>query len=115
MSVHTPTPWRTEETESRIWIGTPKGESKLDRLILGIDIDGLKAEVIAQKRTDADFIVRAVNCHDELVAALKKALDQFHYEDASDAGLLHPQNNSAQARRMMVAGIVESVLAKTNS
>ena len=61
MSAHTPTPWFSDET----LIFVPD----LNNDLAGIDI----AE--AKRAADAAFIVRACNAHDDLVAALRRAVE----------------------------------------
>lgn len=60
MEKHTPTPWKIEEYE-------------IDKLL----VIGNNTTEIAYTRSfeDAAFIVRAVNCHEELLATAKHLLD----------------------------------------
>ena len=61
---HTPIPWRTASDE----LGYFRCVEKDDRLIARLpSVDSLQAE------RDAAYIVRAVNAHEELLDACKKA------------------------------------------
>jgi hypothetical protein len=74
---HAPAIWRTEETQTSIWIGTPKGASKIDEVVCQMDILGLTDAAKEYRRANAAFIVRAVNSHAELIAALKNIEDEM--------------------------------------
>ncbi len=59
---------------ARNWRVQPMGTSSLDDVICNIETDyAVVAEYVLQK--DADIIVRAVNAHDDLVAALQALFD----------------------------------------
>lgn len=67
---HTPTPWRTVAGYGGINVigANEYGVALVHQLV------GLNAP---QTEANAEFIVRAVNCHDELLAACKAALGSF--------------------------------------
>lgn len=62
---HTPTPWRLDNPESTLVIGSN------ERIIADCDHPQLPDTEI---EANAAFIVRAVNCHDDLVSALKNVM-----------------------------------------
>ena len=76
MSEHTPTPWRADmgefppqmklEPYLRSYVG-PDGETIR---VKGFALSGGNVEM-DEARANSEFIVKAVNCHDDLVAALK--------------------------------------------
>lgn len=61
---HTPCPWETDGVE----ISGPRGEH------IGSALDGLVG--LDECAANAAFIVRAVNCHADLVAALRSIADK---------------------------------------
>lgn len=68
---HTPTPWVADDDEGfsswKIWEGyAPSGHGQPGRIIAEIPHDDSIAEI------DAEFIVRACNSHDALLAVCKK-------------------------------------------
>jgi len=69
MTKHTPTPWKTEQGYHGCYrivrIGADKNEG---------DITDTCMDDVYISEPDAAFIVRACNCHDELVDALESAL-----------------------------------------
>lgn len=58
---HCPLPWRIEETQATLWIGTPKGDTKLNEIVCGISILDLKPEALALVRANSKLIVDSVN------------------------------------------------------
>jgi hypothetical protein len=74
---HTPGPWGIERTNDTNWIGPLRtsGDGKVAAIVCSTDREGLRPDVLARNDADAAFIVRAVNAHDELVAALKRAVE----------------------------------------
>lgn len=62
---HTPTPWMYYENGS-------VGRDKTPMYTIGFGIGGMLGEVVGE--ANAQFIVKAVNCHEELLEACKKAL-----------------------------------------
>ena len=63
MAEHTPTPWRLDTRWSRLIVQGPNNE----------DIASVFGTRSDEGKACAAFIVRAVNCHEELVAALEVA------------------------------------------
>lgn len=74
MSVHTLTPWVAEvdTSDNALCIHNRSDDGKAGYYIARM-IGGYSAE-----KADADFIVRACNVHDELVAALRTARDSLN-------------------------------------
>lgn len=69
---HTPTPWRVEVTQATAWIGTPKGDTKLNYIVCGIPAErDLKPEARALALANAAFIVEACNSHATHLARIK--------------------------------------------
>jgi len=73
---HTPTPWRWVSWGERISI-----DAKENAGIATINPQGDADKGIPCRidRANTDFIVRACNSHDDLLAALKESLDQIEY------------------------------------
>jgi hypothetical protein len=68
---HTPTPWRTAEGAVSILVDLPDHAPQVTQKIT--DVNGtLSAK---ERIANAAFIVRAVNAHDDLVAALRDAIE----------------------------------------
>ena len=65
---HTPTPWNYDSTWALIM--GPKGE-EIGAIHAGSTKDGARVRTLEAK-ANAEFIVRAVNAHDDLVALLKE-------------------------------------------
>lgn len=86
---HTPTPWRAVIDQ-----GNPR-VFKHAMALVATTAEGAHVQAIdctrsganfVEDRANAEFIVRAVNCHEELVAALKVLLASANYStDAMDA------------------------------
>lgn len=72
-SQHTPTPWRVGGLDDDLWIyGRGRNATAICDLIPR-DADSLTLE----DKANAEFIVRAVNTHDALIVAAKKAILWF--------------------------------------
>lgn len=89
MKKHTPTPWECDSKISNhdsgpfidwvIYSSDPKED--------GAIVDTFNAQYLhdeEQRAADAAFIVRAVNCHEDLVLELEKTLDNAVYMLAID-------------------------------
>lgn len=77
---HSQLPWRVRvhpQNKDQFFIEASKNspDHPYDIEVMGEDTGKLYPD--AQKRADADFIVKAVNCHDELVATLRLAVAQL--------------------------------------
>jgi hypothetical protein len=118
MSEHTPTPWRADmgefppqmklEPYLRSYVG-PDGETIR---VKGFALSGGNVEM-DEARANSEFIVKAVNCHDDLVAALR-AVEPF--------GDLRPSKElkkglSPADRKAFdeIIGKVRAALAKVNA
>ena len=76
---HTPTPWGIyHEPEGQVFIGTAEGEPWfICRIRHGCNEHGQPEGV--EDKANAEFIVRAVNHHDELVAMLEEVAAELEY------------------------------------
>lgn len=83
MRQHTPLPWKASVTK---YFGKPDSEQEVVVHNGDVSICTLAASKghIEEAMPDALFIARAVNCHDELVAALRLLPLDKPFEDASD-------------------------------
>lgn len=73
---HTPTPWRQSEINPMYVLDDARGE---------IIAECQPHYVDKKSKENAAFIVRAVNAHDELLAALKKIREMVQQCNASNA------------------------------
>lgn len=84
---HTPTPWKVQKARS-LYATTPSWTVETE--------DGKNTPVSAiLKETDAAFIVRAVNCHEELLKALQNCvldLEREYITPDSDGYTLAPDS-----------------------
>lgn len=92
---HTPTPWKVEKS--------------------GVIMDMHEAVVgtLLERPTqsaNAAFIVRAVNAHDDLVAALKEANKLC--DSARFGGLREPEGRLAQKLRMLIPELIAKAEAQ---
>ena len=96
---YSPLPWQARNTPRGDWfIIAESGEAKID--VAHLESDG---DIFANPEADAAFIVQAVNAHDELVAACKKALQQLAVEDAL-YGEIEAVQNQLRAALAKAAG-----------
>ena len=70
MTKHTPTPWTADLGGCITSSGLPIVTGRNGALLATLAMNGHKGAA------NADFIVRAVNAHDELVAALRRMMEQ---------------------------------------
>lgn len=75
MSKHTPTPWELVETIDGVFFY--QTENKKPHLRLG--------EMF--KPADAQYVLKCVNMHDELVEALKMAVEYFDGQEITGGGI----------------------------
>lgn len=75
-AMHTPTPWETVELNPESWHIWPNNGKDTFRIATCYchQLGGEDA------KANAAFIVRAVNAHDDLVAALRKLIGDFESE-----------------------------------
>jgi hypothetical protein len=81
---HTPTPWMPDDS------GHVRGADgrKITLALSGLALScGVPSE---QDKADGAFVLRAVNSHDALVAALKAMCDRFPYWFPHDSGYCDP-------------------------
>jgi hypothetical protein len=99
----TPRPWRRVEPVAIDYRATLIYDSENEALIAQMCGGGrVRAIGVAEERANAALIVKAVNCHEELVAALKKiaALDQ---------------NSGSSLRARVSSEIARTALAKVGA
>lgn len=100
---HVPTPWKVHQ------------DGKIIRSESGIDIAAVRVTPPegADRLANAEFIVRAVNSHEQLVAACQEALARMpnweakareEYDDATFDNWFS-KNKDAQVRRRLVAAL----------
>ena len=73
MSEHTPTPWAIESSGEQIWSTTELGEKRapIARMEGWRQWLGQQNLTCEQRKANAAFIVKAVNCHDTMVNCLR--------------------------------------------
>jgi len=97
MSKHTPLPWfvrelsRDGEMQDCFVAAKDVNGFAYDAEILGDD--EYREGAIERKFADCNLIVRAVNCHDELVKALEKVLHELETVLPS-SGLVHSERQA---------------------
>lgn len=88
MSKHTPTPWKLFDKDHAIYSD-----------------DTFVTEIHPHtKKEDAEFIVLAVNCHDELVFALKTALEFIKIDP--------PQDDTAKVAYALLIETIQKAIKK---
>lgn len=103
---HTPTPWRIVETN-------------LGLAIVGADIEDLAAlpqgkwgpGSAEQKKANADFIVRACNAHDDLLAALETLLADAEAHAYARFGVDPGATDEPEANKIARAAIAKATAA----
>ena len=80
--LHTPTPWAIQESEGVMWISEI---GKRDRSIIYPRGSLGGKEIVELAKKNAEFIVRACNLHDELVAAVRSFIS--YDESDQDEGV----------------------------
>ena len=73
MDKRTPGPWKVRRNIIYVDWFSPNGE-EYDKYIARVDPD-VQAETYAEMKANAEFIVRACNSHDELLAACKASFE----------------------------------------
>ena len=81
---HTVTPWKVvqhEHVNGELWLTILKGSMDVTHnKMYGSDIGSFRYSALSpeENQANAEFIVRAVNVHDELVEACKSRIDEWH-------------------------------------
>lgn len=85
----TPLPYGMEVTDTDIWIGRmQKNGRKVDEIAIRLDYDPTyKQKVRTQILANAEFIVRAINSHYELLHWVKLMLDTPYLNDVGRVSL----------------------------
>lgn len=77
MSAHTPTPWTFErpnkDSEDAGWQGAIKGPGGVEVCSFGDSTQYYPTEGCPPDEVDGEFMIRAVNAHDDLLSALTAA------------------------------------------
>ena len=97
---HTPTPYSFEELYSGIIYVRSKHNGFICKLDAG------SAQELGTNRSNAEFIVRACNSHDDLVAALEDAINTLEWVfgctspnmDEFEKGIERAKNSLAEAK-----------------
>lgn len=97
--MHTPTPWNTTEPQPgvKIAIMAQDGQHVADVIDQGLGVD------TANMKANADFIVRAVNSHEDLLAACKQAMGAFVNHLDYDCNESSVERESYRALRAAIA------------
>lgn len=82
MTIHTPTPWSLFRENSLLAIVNPRARSSKREIVFWTGFDS--SHYPKQAKANADLIVKAVNSHEALVAALQKIADTDKYPDHED-------------------------------
>lgn len=72
-----PRPWGVEIGENHLCVGSLVG-SEVDEVVFYLNYDAKSGAHQPSEQARANFIVNAINCHDELLAALMAVLNCFH-------------------------------------
>lgn len=82
---HTPTPWRLSRyighEPKEDWPGRIIGNNGQDVFAGPFSFRALTGKTAKEAEANAEFIVRAVNCHEELLAACRAAVSAFAQAD----------------------------------
>ena len=84
---HTPTPWEFQDIYDKgVFIQTTKGAIRqvIAEVFDGSDTGGEKNQL-----ANAEFITRACNAHEEILACLKEAVKYLQYEGYYDMDKFH--------------------------
>jgi hypothetical protein len=99
MAKHTQTPWEAEHQQSdpgQKWTGTHWRVTAAMVGRSGVVADTLNRDCVIdpdEDRANAEFIVRAANCHDELLTACERALSFVKSMNGlQGVHLIHRQN-----------------------
>jgi len=85
MSTHTPTPWNLGE-QNQYFIYAPLNTHRIAEACIPPD----KSVAIKEAKANAAFIVRAVNAHEDMLAALKK-VEKYAFKASGDELLMWVQ------------------------
>ena len=81
--MHTPVPWKVgrwvKHGEDLLYLPIVAGEA----IIASCNAVAPHAPCVEEIEQNAHLIVRAVNCHDDLLAALKELLEESYGEESS--------------------------------
>jgi len=113
---HTPTPWRVEENTDLIWGACNADDTSSYGMgypiVAGFASFGTWAAGrpdFNEKEANAEFIVRAVNAHDELIEALNECAEYF--ERFSDAD--YDQDGFVPNKEMEMLSMIKRAMGET--
>jgi hypothetical protein len=115
VSGHTPGPWRVGFGSPEVTAGCVRrnpGWTPIVRLI-GSNFGFGEVVALVDRPTDAEFVTRAVNSHDELLAALKAIAD---YTDECEVGVLigTDDDHSAVCKECQLILAARAAIAKAS-
>ncbi len=76
MSGHSELPWSVNFAAPDVWIETPEQFASVPMYVADIHMREDSLEAFEQRKSDAAFIVRCVNSHDELLALVRDLLHE---------------------------------------
>lgn len=86
MSAHTPTPWTFEPpAKDSDWQGAIKGPGGVEVCSFGDSTQYYPTEGCPPDEDDAEFLIRAVNAHDDLLTACKLTEEAAQHSMECDA------------------------------
>ena len=100
MAYRTQGPWHVGSAERGVWVSGPDDHENVICEIVGRCDDGSGGGVTDEDRANAEFIVRACNCHDRLLAALR---DMMNVQDSTDDCWCCENNQTCEACRCRAA------------
>lgn len=92
---HTPGPWKSDEMAEDMALFHITGPD--GRRVASVDCRTTFMEDVDEAAANAAFIVRAVNCHEELLAALKSMVSAFHPTQGGSDIYCDAATNAARA------------------
>lgn len=100
---HTPTPWRVRDNGKAYFFDIV---SETDEEVVRQFEEPCSGEGGIPLRADAEFIVRACNCHDDLLAALRRQLANI--ERWLDSGVVATPKESKSIYEQMKAAVAKA-------
>lgn len=107
-ATHTPVPWHIEEDGDALWIHDALNATIADVPPSMVMMDGGDYELTDEDRANAEFIVRACNAHDDLLAACEQALAYFAVIEKANRGKTWPAHSEKVNADIMRAAIAKA-------
>lgn len=95
---HAPTPWTVYDAGSEGYPGIDAGWRSIVMFGSADEECGVRGDTHAEAEANARFIVRAVNCHDELLTHLIAAVDALEAFGVQNGGIPEMKAAIAKAR-----------------